>query len=105
LHPRDRENTVVWMLWIRGVIFTLLVPCVIGAYIPSTIYGGDRSLSGWWIAGWLPVAAGTAIYALCLLRFLMSGGTPAIFFTRDLRFLIGEKPLQAGSAGAVSGVA
>jgi protein-S-isoprenylcysteine O-methyltransferase Ste14 len=28
----------------------------------------------------------------CLLRFLSSGGTPAIFFTRPLRALLGEEP-------------
>lgn len=38
------------------------------------------------------IAPGMAIYLLCLVRFLAAGGTPAIFFTRPLRILIGEEP-------------
>jgi len=50
-------------------------------------------------AGWAPILAGTLIYALCLIRFLAAGGTPAIFFTRPLRFLIGEEPEGLVSGG------
>ena len=79
------------MLWIRGLIFTLLVPFVIGGLVPSWI--DNRSpRSGLWSIGWLLVAVGAATYALCLFRFLASGGTPAIFFTRPLKFLLGEEP-------------
>jgi len=47
-----------------------------------------------WITGWLLIAAGAAIYAACLVRFLASGGIPAIFFTRPVRAIIGEEPHQ-----------
>jgi protein-S-isoprenylcysteine O-methyltransferase Ste14 len=67
------------MLWFRG-------------FIPSTFYGERPIGGGWWMTGWLAVAAGAAIYAVCLVRFLISGGTPAIFFTRHLKFAIGEEP-------------
>jgi protein-S-isoprenylcysteine O-methyltransferase Ste14 len=63
------------------------------------IYDGSRVQSGWCVAGWLPVAAGAAIYALCLVRFLASGGTPAIFFTHHLRFAIGEEPARLVQEG------
>jgi len=43
-------------------------------------------------AGWILIVTGVLIYLLCLLRFLAAGGTPAIFFARGLRFLIGEEP-------------
>jgi protein-S-isoprenylcysteine O-methyltransferase Ste14 len=32
------------------------------------------------------------VYLLCLLRFLAAGGTPAIYFVRHLRAVIGESP-------------
>jgi len=80
------------MLWIRGLIFTALVPLVIGAWIPSIVDPSRRIQHGAWDAGWAFVAVGTAMYLLCLVRFLTSGGTPAIFFTRAIRALIGEEP-------------
>ncbi len=45
-----------------------------------------------WQAGWFLIVPGALIYLSCLIRFLLAGGTPAIFFTRPLRFLIGEEP-------------
>jgi protein-S-isoprenylcysteine O-methyltransferase Ste14 len=43
--------------------------------------------------GLLPIAAGALGYFTCALEFLLSGGgTPALFITRPLRFLIGEEP-------------
>jgi len=80
------------MLWIRGLIFTALVPLVIGVWIPAIVDPLRRARGGAWDAGWALIAAGTAMYALSLVRFLSSGGTPAIFFTRALRALIGEEP-------------
>jgi protein-S-isoprenylcysteine O-methyltransferase Ste14 len=47
---------------------------------------------GLWNIGWVLVTIGAAIYGLCLVNFLLSGGTPAIFFTRPVRFLLGEEP-------------
>jgi protein-S-isoprenylcysteine O-methyltransferase Ste14 len=80
------------VLWIRGLIFTLLVPCVVGGYVPYRIYAGSSARGGLWNAGWLLVGLGAIIYGLCLFSFLISGGTPAVFFTRHLGFLIGEEP-------------
>ena len=79
-------------LWLRGLIFTALVPLVVGGWAPAAVDPARRAAGGLWSAGWLLVGVGTAIYVLCLLRFLAAGGTPAIFFTRPLRGLIGEEP-------------
>jgi protein-S-isoprenylcysteine O-methyltransferase Ste14 len=87
------------VLWIRGLLFTVLVPAVVGFVLPSAIAGGARRPGGIWDLGWAPIAAGTIVYALCLLRFLAAGGTPAIFFTRPLRFLLGEEPEGLVSGG------
>jgi protein-S-isoprenylcysteine O-methyltransferase Ste14 len=80
------------MLWIRGLVFTLLVPCVVGGYLPYIFRGGSGLTRGLWSVGWVFVALGAAIYGLCLFSFLVSGGTPAVFFTRPLRFVLGEEP-------------
>ena len=87
------------MLRIRGLVFTVLVPGVVAWYLPSAFDPGAQLRGGIWEAGWLPVAAGTLIYALCLVRFLAAGGTPAVYFTRPLRFLIGEEPAGLVSSG------
>jgi protein-S-isoprenylcysteine O-methyltransferase Ste14 len=80
------------------LIFTLLVPVVLGGLVPSWIGGGDQN-HVWSAVGWLPMLAGTTIYVVCLLRFLGAGGTPAIFFTRPLRSLIGEEPARLVEGG------
>jgi len=76
------------MLWLRGLIFTALVPLVIAYFIPRWL--GPRVLM--YNAGWVAIIPGIAIYVVCLVRFLTAGGTPAIFFTRHLRFILGEEP-------------
>jgi len=80
------------MLWIRGLVFTALVPLVVGAWIPAIVDPFRRIQGGAWNAGWALVAVGTLMYLASLARFLASGGTPAIFFTRAIRALIGEEP-------------
>jgi len=54
---------------------------------------------GLWRAGWLLVGLGAIVYGWCLFVFLMSGGTPAIFFTRHLRFVLGEEPAKLVGQG------
>ncbi|HMF95948.1 MAG TPA: isoprenylcysteine carboxylmethyltransferase family protein [Vicinamibacterales bacterium] len=81
-------------LWTRGLVFTALVPLVIGGWVPAVVDPFRRAAGGAWNAGWLFVACGAAIYAACLTRFVASGGTPAIFFTRPVRAVIGEEPHQ-----------
>lgn len=90
------------MLWVRGLIFTLLVPGAVGFFIPSAMIRSARPQPGIWGLGWMLVAAGTLIYGWCLVRFLSAGGTPAIFFSRHLRFLIGQEPDGVVSCGLYS---
>jgi protein-S-isoprenylcysteine O-methyltransferase Ste14 len=73
------------------MVFTILVPLVVAVVVPRTIDSAHLQ-AGLWRAGWLLVIAGAAVYCICLLDFLAAGGTPAIFFTRPIRFLIGEEP-------------
>jgi protein-S-isoprenylcysteine O-methyltransferase Ste14 len=80
------------MPWIRGIIFTVLVPGTIAVYIPLRMSERLTPRGGLWDIGWLLIGAGTLGYLWCFLRFLMSGGTPAIFFTRPVKFLLGEEP-------------
>jgi protein-S-isoprenylcysteine O-methyltransferase Ste14 len=84
---------------IRGAIFTILVPFCIAWLAPLGIAGGDPVRSGWWQLGWLPVAIGTVVYLICLIAFVIAGGTPAIFFTRPIRFLLGEEPDRVVQSG------
>lgn len=91
-------------LWTQGLVFTALVPLVVAGWLPAVVDPARRAAGAAANAGWLLVAAGGAIYAACLARFLASGGTPAIFFTRPLRAIIGEEPgrLVRGRLYAVS---
>jgi len=68
------------------------VPGVVGWYVPQRIVNGPSPASAPWPAGWVLVGAGVLLYLWCLLMFLLSGGTPAVFFTRPLHFLIGSEP-------------
>lgn len=79
------------MLWLRGLIFTLFVPGIVGGWIPYRLSGGHPR-GGAWMLGWAVVAAGAAIYGMCLFRFLVYGGTPMIWFMRPVRALFGEEP-------------
>jgi protein-S-isoprenylcysteine O-methyltransferase Ste14 len=87
------------MLWLRGLIFTVLVPGAVAFFVPLNLEASTRLQGGICQVGWLPVAAGTLIYALSTVRFLAAGGTPAIFFTRHLRLVIGEEPASLVSSG------
>lgn len=87
------------MLWIRGLIFTALVPVVVGFVLPRWFYDGRPMQSGVGQFGWVLIGAGMLLYVCCFLLFLAAGGTPTIFFTRHLRFLLGEEPAPVVSAG------
>jgi protein-S-isoprenylcysteine O-methyltransferase Ste14 len=80
------------MLYLRGLIFTILVPFVVGVAVPWSLHRDIHAPVGLKITGGLVILIAAVLYGVCLLRFLLSGGTPAIFFTRHLKFLIGEEP-------------
>ena len=87
------------MPWIRGVIFTVLVPGTIALYVPFLMAERLAPRGGFWEAGWLVSGFGAIGYLWCFLVFLASGGTPAIFFTRPVKFLLGEEPRRLVQAG------
>ena len=87
------------MLWIRGLIFTVLMPGVAGGVVPLLLSGGGPLQDGAWRLGWIPVAVGAAIFFSCLLNFLAAGGTPAPFFSRGLRGLVGDEPAKLVCGG------
>lgn len=80
------------MLWLRGLIFTVLVPFVVGYLVPQNLRGSAGVASGAWQLGYVLFAAGALLYLWCLVCFLLAGGTPAVFFTRHFSFLIGKEP-------------
>lgn len=80
------------LVYLQGVMFTLLVPCIVGGWLPWWMTGGAPLASGLWQCGWLLVLAGALVYFLCLFSFLEAGGTPAPFFLRSLRHILGAEP-------------
>jgi protein-S-isoprenylcysteine O-methyltransferase Ste14 len=87
------------MVWVRGVIFSVLVPGFVCGWVPQDLRAGQPAAAGGWRAGWILLALALAGYVQCLLNFLLSGGTPAIFFTRPIRFLLGEEPGKVVKGG------
>jgi protein-S-isoprenylcysteine O-methyltransferase Ste14 len=86
------------MLYLRAAIFTILVPGFVGGWAPWMLLASGHEVRAfdagpWRWVGLAPIAAGAAGYLLCAMDFLLKGGgTPAIFLTRRLRFLLGEEP-------------
>lgn len=87
------------MLWIRGLIFTVLIPTAVAFFLPRVIDPQAHRRGGFYDAGFLLAAAGALIYFHCLVRFLAAGGTPNISFARHLGFLIGTEPVEFVSKG------
>ena len=82
------------MLLVRAILFTILLPGMLTIYVPRLILAGIAPVSGALrFLGLLPIAAGALGYLACAAEFLLrGGGTPALFLTKPLRFLIGEEP-------------
>lgn len=80
------------VLRLRALLFTVLVPGTVAGWAPLVWIGHGPAPGGLWNAGYLVAGAGVALYLWCLACFLAAGGTPAIHFTRPLRWAIGEEP-------------
>src|SRR5262249_23226787 len=93
------RQTVATAPWVRGLIFTVLIPATIAIYIPSWLAQSLTPPGGSWNAGRLACGIGAAGSVLCLTRVLASAGTPAHAFTRPVRWLIGEEPHRLIQAG------
>jgi len=86
------------MLWLRGLLFTL-GPCLFWGLVPYLLSGSRTLQPGLWRLGWIPLCLGIAVYLSCLFNFLAAHGTPAPFFTRHMRGVIGEEPTGLVCAG------
>lgn len=94
------------MLFIRAFLFTIIVPGFILGWMPAWLAGNwpqRFALDGVRLLGLLPGLSGIFIYLLTTLSFIVKGqGTPAIWFTRPLRFLLGEEPGRLVGTGLYS---
>ncbi len=81
---------------VRGILFTLLIPGTVAGLVPWILvrkYTAVLPIDTLWVIGSVPLMLGIVYYGTSIAAFLTEGkGTPAIWFTRPLRFLIGEEP-------------
>ena len=67
------------MIWLRTLIFTVLVPATVTIYLPWWILSRSRAPGPAglrWLAA-APIALGAALYAWCAADFARARGTPA----------------------------
>jgi protein-S-isoprenylcysteine O-methyltransferase Ste14 len=91
------------MLWLRLIIFTILIPGTVAGYIPHqlvTTVPADWNKPGWKWTGLIIIIIGAGIYLICAMSFLLKGlGTPMIWFAKPLKFLTGEEPKKLVASG------
>ena len=84
------------MLLLRALLFTILVPGTVGGYLPYIIAQRWTDQCDFVIVrpvGLLLITAGFLLYGISTFLFLTKGkGTPAIWFTKPLRVILGEEP-------------
>src|SRR5215204_4477156 len=91
------------MLWIRLIIFTILVPGTVAGYIPYRLVNEvaatwDKPTLKW--IGLAVIIIGIVFYLVCAISFLLRGlGTPMIWFPKPLKFLVGEEPKKLVASG------
>ncbi|MFZ5631391.1 MAG: methyltransferase family protein [Bacillota bacterium] len=91
------------MIFLRTVIFIILVPgtaiCVLPYWL-SAVWPYRADIGVFRFLGPVLIFSGSLIYFISVLSFLVEGkGTPAIWFTKAIRFLIGEEPNKLVSGG------
>ena len=90
-------------LWVKGILFTILVPGTVAGFIPYLLTRNripDISAGFFHWAGLLIITLGIFIYLWTFLSFLLRGkGTPAIWFTKVISFIIGEEPVKMVVSG------
>ncbi len=91
------------LLWIRAIFFTILVPGIVAGYVPYLLKRNrlpDLIIGNFHRAGPIVMGCGILIYLLTLTSFLLRGkGTPAIWFSKAISFIIGEEPMKMVSSG------
>jgi len=102
------------LLFVKNLLFTVLVPGIAAVYVPLRIAGGSFSLtsSSW---GWrqvvavVPLLLGTAIYLACIWGFATVGqGTPAPIDAPKRLVAVGlyryvRNPMYVGVLSVVTG--
>ena len=87
---------------IRLIIFTIVVPGFVLGYLPYVLYDAQETFGIGILkhSGWVLIAFGVLLYIRSVLNFLIEGkGTPAIWFTKHLKKIIGEEPTKLVSSG------
>ena len=87
---------------VKLIIFTLIIPGFVVVYVPYSLYSDQEvfEIGVLKYIGLALMALGLLLYTISVINFLIQGkGTPAIWFTKQLRFLIGEEPKELVSAG------
>lgn len=86
------------MTLLRLIIFTLLVPGLVAVYVPYwllQLFPDRYAIGDWRYAGMFLMIDGSVMYAMSSISFLTEGsGTPAIWFTRTFKFIVGEEPAK-----------
>lgn len=71
---------MVWMVWLKALLFTLVAPATVLLWVPYGLLGWSLprpALALQWL-GLLPIALGVAVYLWCVWNFAARGqGTPA----------------------------
>jgi protein-S-isoprenylcysteine O-methyltransferase Ste14 len=91
------------LTFVRAILFTILLPGTLAIVIPAVLrrlWPIPVPLGVAKYAGVVFILFGLALYGVSALRFLVEGGgTPAIWFSRPMRWLIGEEPGMLVSGG------
>ena len=91
------------MLWLKGILFTLFIPASVAGLMPWWLTRNrnpDIDWGNWHFACLSVFITGVIIYFITLLYFLVKGGgTPAIWFTKAMGWLIGKEPVNMVSSG------
>lgn len=90
------------MILIRLIIFTVIIPGLVVGYIPYLLRAHSKlfDIGIFKYFGLLIITIGIILYLMSAVSFLLQGkGTPTIWFTKHLKFLIGEEPIKLVSSG------
>lgn len=85
------------MTTLRLIIFTLLVPGSVAVYVPYwllQLFPERYAIGDWRYGGMLLMFEGVVLYVISSISFLMEDGTPAIWFTKTFKFIVGEEPAK-----------
>lgn len=90
-------------VWIRSLFFTIFIPGTVAGLIPYLLvrnHARDFYYVPVFYLGILILVTGLLFYVFTVFAFIIKGkGTPAIWFTSKIKWLIGEEPGSLVSSG------